>query len=95
MRRLIRRAIRYGKSLGIEQSFASLVALEVLDLYQDVYQELLRNKDFILDQLKQEEDKFKSTLTKGLRQFNKKEASALASDGKAAFDFFQKPLIIL
>ena len=89
LRRLIRRAIRYGKSLGIEQSFASLVALEVLDLYQDVYQELLRNKDFILDQLKQEEDKFKSTLAKGLRQFNKKEASALASDGKAAFDFFQ------
>jgi len=72
IRRLIRRAIRYGRQLEIKDDlWTKKVAQVVIKDYGYVYNELERNKDFILTNLDKEEEKFKKTLEKGLREFDK------------------------
>ncbi len=70
LRRLIRRAVRYGKQLGIK-TFTSDVGEVVIQIYKDVYPELSKNKDFVLSNLSQEEEKFEKTLEHGLKEFDK------------------------
>ena len=70
LRRLIRRAVRYGKQIGIK-SFTKDVAGAVIEIYKDVYPELLKNKIFIFNNLEQEEQKFEKTLENGLKEFEK------------------------
>jgi alanyl-tRNA synthetase len=84
LRRLIRRAVRYGKQLGINDGFTFKVAVVVIDMYLDVYPELSKNKNFIEAQLVKEEEKFIKTLESGL-----KEASKRKITGKEAFDLYQ------
>jgi len=86
LRRLIRRAIRYGKKLGIE-SFTNKIAEPIFSVYDD-YPELQKNKDHILKILREEEEKFDKTLEKGLQTFNKiiKDKSL---SGKDAFLLYQ------
>jgi len=72
LRRLIRRAIRYGKKIGINKSFTFKIAEVVIEKMSNEYPELKKNKDFIIEQLIQEEEKFSKTLEKGLRIFDKK-----------------------
>lgn len=71
VRRLTRRAIRYGKMLGIEQNFCSKIAQAILSDYKDIYPELEKNKKKILEELDKEEEKFSETLRRGLRKFEK------------------------
>jgi alanyl-tRNA synthetase len=71
LRRLIRRAVRHGRKLGIEGKFLGELALIVLDLYGAPYPELLEHRTFILDELAAEEAKFSETLQKGEREFEK------------------------
>jgi alanyl-tRNA synthetase len=87
LRRLIRRAIRYGKILGINENFTSKVAKTVLPIYPD-YQELHKNHMFITQQLDEEEAKFSLTLEKGLKKFNELAKDKLIT-GKEAFLLFQ------
>jgi len=69
LRRLIRRAIRYGKELGME-NFTSKIAESVFEIYDD-YPELEENKEKILSELEKEEERFNLTLEKGLKIFNR------------------------
>lgn len=71
LRRLIRRAIRYGKKLGIDKPFTFKVAEIVIEKMNDEYPELKKNKEFIIEQLVQEEERFNKTLERGLREFEK------------------------
>ncbi len=71
LRRLIRRAIRHGKKLGIENAFLSGLAKIVVDLYGEPYPEIASRTDFIYDELEKEEAKFSDTLVKGEREFEK------------------------
>ncbi|MBU2598870.1 MAG: alanine--tRNA ligase [Actinobacteria bacterium] len=72
VRRLIRRAIRYGRQLGIEKElWTKEIAEVVINDYKEVYSELENNKEFILNNLNEEEQKFKKTLERGLREFEK------------------------
>ena len=72
VRRLIRRAIRYGKVLEIKKDlWTKEIAKIVIDDYKEIYLELERNKDFILNNLDEEEQKFKKTLERGLKEFEK------------------------
>ena len=87
LRRLIRRAIRYGKLIGIRDNFTSKIASVVLPIYPD-YQELHRNHKFITEQLEEEENRFNQTLEKGLKKFNEIAKDSLIS-GKEAFLLFQ------
>lgn len=71
LRRLIRRAVRHAKKLGIEGKFLSQIALLVVDMYKDTYSELEQNKEFIFTELEREEEKFSTTLQKGEHEFEK------------------------
>jgi len=87
LRRLIRRAIRHAKLLGIEKNFTKNIAKLVIEIYDD-YPELRKNEKFILDELDKEENKFKETLGHGLKKFEE-----IAKDkkitGKEAFLLYQ------
>lgn len=71
IRRLIRRAIRHGRLLGIKSNFCTSVSNTVVDGLKAVYPELSRNKDAVLSELGKEEDLFRKTLEKGIREFEK------------------------
>jgi alanyl-tRNA synthetase len=72
VRRLIRRAVNYGRNLGIiSESWIAEIAKIIADDYADIYPELERNKNFVLKGLKEEEEKFNRTLEKGLKEFEK------------------------
>jgi len=71
LRRLIRRAIRYGKKLDIKNPFTHEISKLVIELMSDEYPELKENKDFVIEQLIQEEERFNKTLEKGLKEFKK------------------------
>ena len=88
LRRFIRSSIRHGKQLGIEHEFLSELALLVIDMHKEDYGELQRNKDFIIDELKKEDDKFRNALEKGLRMFDGIVVDDKIS-GKEAFLLFQ------
>jgi alanyl-tRNA synthetase len=68
LRRLIRRAVRYGRQLGITQSFTAKIAQEVVTLFGSAYPELQKNASRITHELNSEEDKFSRTLQNGLRE---------------------------
>lgn len=68
LRRLIRRVIRYGKILGIENDFIAHLAEIVIDQMKDVYNQLDKNKEFIIDGLVKEEEKFNKTLSGALKK---------------------------
>ncbi len=71
LRRLIRRAVRHGKKLGIDAPFLSKLAEVVLDLYGEPYPELVEHRAFIMDELEKEEEKFSKTLKSGEKEFEK------------------------
>ncbi len=71
LRRLIRRAVRYGMQLGMPEGFTVEIAKVIIDQYQDVYPELARNAEFTLEQLKLEEARFARTLKQGEKEFEK------------------------
>jgi alanyl-tRNA synthetase len=66
LRRLLRRAARHGRLLGIEGKFLADLSTTVIDLSKDGYPELEEKKEMILKVLTQEEDKFNKTIDQGL-----------------------------
>lgn len=91
LRRLIRRAIRQGKILGIEGNFTSKIAEIVIQEYKDVYPELEREKGKIIEELEQEEVRFRQTLEKGLKKIKEiiaESRSAEKISGEKAFYLF-------
>lgn len=66
LRRIIRRAARHGRMLGIDGTFLAKVAQVVIDESKDGYPELEEKKDFILNVLTKEEEKFAKTIDQGL-----------------------------
>lgn len=92
LRRLIRRSIRQGKILGIENNFTKEIALAVLnnqDNYAGVYPELNENKEKILSILETEENKFRKTLNNGLREINKLIEKNKNVSGSEAFKLYE------
>ncbi|MCI5586959.1 MAG: alanine--tRNA ligase [Lachnospiraceae bacterium] len=66
LRRLIRRAVRHGRMLGIDRQFMAELAQTVISESKDGYPELEEKKEFILNVLSQEESKFDKTIDQGL-----------------------------
>ncbi|HBI63268.1 MAG TPA: alanine--tRNA ligase [Lachnospiraceae bacterium] len=66
LRRLIRRAVRHGRKLGIEKVFMAELANTVINESKDGYPELTEKKEFIVQVLTQEEAKFDKTIDQGL-----------------------------
>ncbi len=71
LRRLIRRAVRHGKKLGIEGAFLSSLVDTVIDQYQQAYPMLLEKVSEIKEELQAEEDRFSTALLKGEHEFEK------------------------
>ena len=71
LRRLIRRAIREGRKLGINDAFTSKIADAVIEEFGDVYPELRDRAAVIREELDREEKQFAVTLEKGTHEFQK------------------------
>ncbi|MDP6293946.1 MAG: alanine--tRNA ligase [Candidatus Woesearchaeota archaeon] len=87
LRRLIRRAVRYGRNLGIDQTFCHVVASVIIKEYKARYPELLKNEGRIVEELQREEKRFKETLEQGLKIFDKVATKDIT--GEQAFLLFQ------
>ena len=70
LRRIIRRAIRHGRRLGLTEAFLAQVAEDVLAGFRHVYNELSENRDFILRVLNLEEERFGEAYERGIGIFN-------------------------
>ena len=71
LRRLIRRAVRHGKKLGLNESFLPLLSDIVIEENKVAYPELKEKASHIKEELEKEEKKFMETLRKGEAEFEK------------------------
>ena len=93
LRRLIRRAVRHGLKLGIENDFLGSIATVVVENFKGAYPELAENSEKIEKELKAEENKFRDTLKKGEAEFQKLLPNLLKNpkkeiSGKVAFRLY-------
>ncbi len=91
LRRLIRRAVRHGRMLNLtKENLLHIATIYIDNVYAEAYPLLVKNREFILNELKKEIDRFESTLENGMKEFNKilegkREAGEKEIDGKSAF----------
>lgn len=99
LRRLIRRAVRFGRNLDLPEGSLAKIAKRYVEKYKNAYPELTANQDRIYSELTKEEEKFSKTLSDGLKEFNKvvTHIQGTTFPGKTAFrlyDTFGFPLEI-
>ena len=101
LRRLIRRAVRHARILGLKtDNLLKIATMYIDDIYSDSYANLTANRSFVLDELSKEIERFESTIENGIKEFNKildtkKKSGEKTVDGKSAFylyDTFGFPL---
>ncbi len=72
LRRIMRRAIRYCRQLGVSsEAMQDVAKIYIREVYNDSYPLLLEKEDFILEEIKKEAERFEATLTTGMREFEK------------------------
>ena len=71
LRRILRRAIRYGKVLDLPKNFLIPLAKKVIEIYQENYPVVKSKETDILTAIQNEEEKFEKTLERGLKELNK------------------------
>ncbi|MBD3280502.1 alanine--tRNA ligase [Candidatus Dojkabacteria bacterium] len=89
LRRFIRRLVRYGNSLELEGNFTRQLAETIVDHMSDIYPHLKANQDFIYNEIDKEEIKFRRTLERGLKEFEKIRGRGEKIDGEKAFWFYE------
>ena len=82
LRRLIRRAARHGRKLGIQEAFLTDISRVVIEGSKDGYPELAEKQDFILNVLREEESKFAATIDQGLKILSELSAQLTKEGGK-------------
>ena len=91
LRRLIRRAVRHARTLGMStEQILDLAKIYIDSVYDDSYPLLAKNREFILNELDKEIARFESTLENGIKEFkkildDKKAAGSSEIDGESAF----------
>ena len=90
LRRLIRRAIRHAKKLGIdvESEFLSEIAKVIINQYKDYYEELVQNEQVVYNCLHDEKERFNKTLEHGLKEFERVVKKGEDIDGENAFHLY-------
>ncbi len=71
LRRLIRRAVRFGRNIDLPNGSLSEIAKCYIEKYATAYEELKINANKVIDELSKEEERFSKTLADGLKEFNK------------------------
>lgn len=92
LRRLIRRAIRHGRKLGIEGEFTRIVGEVAIDQFGPVHEKLEPNREQILNDLEEEERKFNLTVEKGLKEVDNiisAKGNNFTNDGGASFRLYE------
>ncbi len=87
VRRLIRRAVRFARNLGVTENFTKEVAASFIETYKEEYKNLEEKREIILTEIDREESKFRKTLENGIKQFDKLAGSNIS--GIDAFDLLQ------
>ncbi|SBW09186.1 alanyl-tRNA synthetase [uncultured delta proteobacterium] len=101
LRRLIRRAYRFGRLIGMRGAFLCKTAVKVVDIMGTDYPELVESKDFIARLVREEEDRFDKTLDKGLALLEQELATLAAGGGLSGdvafrlYDTYGFPLDII
>ena len=91
LRRLIRRAVRHGRTLQLNtEDYINIASIFIDEVYKESYPLLTENREFILSELRKEIDRFQSTLENGMKEFKKildekKEKNLTEISGKEAF----------
>ena len=91
LRRLLRRAVRHGRALSLtKEDLLKVASIYIDEVYDDSYPLLVKNRTFILDELKKEIVRFETTLENGMKEYkkiaeDKKKTSSNQIDGKSAF----------
>jgi len=93
LRRIIRRAVRHGRLLGIKEAFLHTLVPTVAEIMNDAYPEISQRKDYIIQIIKMEEDKFAETMDKGIELLNHeikglKDKGEKHLSGEAAFKLY-------
>ncbi len=72
LRRLMRRAIRYCRQIGLNgEALLSCAKIFIEDIYGEAYPLLIKNEKYILEEIKKEADRFEATLAQGIKEFDK------------------------
>ncbi len=91
LRRLIRRAVRHGRTLKLStDNLIKIASIYIDDIYNESYPLLVKNREYILSELQKEIARFESTLENGMKEFNKildnkRAQKETEIDGKSAF----------
>lgn len=93
LRRIFRRAVRFGTTMGINETFMYKMVPTLCDLMGEQYPEIIEQKDFIMKVMKIEEEKFRETIADGLAMVagiitEMKAAGETVFSGKAAFTLY-------
>ncbi len=91
LRRLIRRAVRHGMSIGLPENATADIGQVVINQYGDVYPELKEREGHVLEQFRLEESRFQRTLKQGVREFEKlveRLGDSQVIDGVSAFKLY-------
>jgi len=94
IRRILRRAVRYGyQTLGLKESFLSDLAMVLCDLMGNPYEELIREKDLIAKVIREEENSFFRTLEQGIKRMDdlildSKSKNQVIISGDAVFELY-------
>ena len=89
LRRILRRAIRHCRLLGIDEPFIFELSNQVIDFMKPFYVELEKNKENIMSIIKNEEEKFLQTIDRGLDQLNSSLESSKATMVLSGKDIFK------
>ncbi len=90
LRRILRRAIRYGRILKLDSDFLIPMAKKVIEIYQDTYPQIKSKEADILIIIQNEEEKFEKTLEKGEKKIRKiTKTLKYEIKGNEAFDLYQ------
>ena len=89
LRRLIRRAMRHARIVGIENGFTSTIGNICIDQFKQIYPQLDKQRENILNELKKEEEKFNKTLDKGLKELDKYISHTNTISGEEIFTLYE------
>lgn len=88
LRMILRRALRHGKILGMELPFLYKLVDVIVENYGEAYPELVKNKQKIIDTIKNEEERFNKTLDRGYKLLEEFIENKKDIDGESAFKLY-------